>query len=645
MEKSVSSIIIDDLNDFSDFSNAKEWILANGIGGYASSTVTGLNSRRYHGLLIAPLKPPYQRTLLVAKIEDRACIDGKTVELSTNEYKNTIHPNGYKNIRSVSIYNDKVVWDFGVLEKSVQLLKGENTVVVTYKSKVKDDIMLELSPLLNARDFHSETIASSIPFNTEIVSASNRVVTAENIGQKIYVSASKGNFVPADYWYYDFYHRIEDERGLYPIDNHYCPFTIVSCLKGYEEVTLRLSTCEESEEKSCPYFSESTLLEVSQEENEDIRRLMLTAESFVVERGTKGDKTIIAGYHWFGDWGRDTAIAIPGLLFPLKKYETARNIFFTWAKNIKNGLIPNLFSDDDGGGAYNSVDAPLLFINTLREYILSSSDEKIAKELETYLLEIVSNYIKGTDFGIAMDSEDGLIKTTSSEWQLTWMDAKIGDYVVTPRNGKAVEINAMWYNALKFFSDFGLDNEYEPLAEKVKASFNEKFWCEEKGYLYDTISDDCANYALRPNQLFALSLRHSLIEDKSKAQKIVDTVTANLLTPYGLRSLSPADSMYRPEYIGDVWSRDTAYHQGTVWAWLIGPYIDAYLYAYGSGSREKKHCRELLKSLLEHTKNATCINSVSEIFDADFPHLPKGTVSQAWSVSEILRVWQKIKEG
>ena len=643
MNKSVSPIIIDDFSDFSDFSTTKEWILTNGIGGYASSTVTGLNSRRYHGLLVAPLNPPYQRTLLIAKVEDRACVEGENMELSTNEYKQTIHPDGYKNLYRVSIFHDKIVWDFGTLEKSVEIVKGENTVIVTYKSKIDTDILLELSPLLNARDFHSETVASSISFDTEILSTNSRVVTAENIGQKIYINASKGKFVPADYWYYDFYYRYEDERGLNPIDNHYCPFTIVGCLKGFEELTLRFSTCEESEADYCPYFSEDTFLEISKEENEDIRRLMLTAESFVVDRGYNGDKTIIAGYHWFGDWGRDTAIAIPGLLFPLRQYETARNIFFTWAKNIKNGLIPNLFSDDNGGGAYNSVDAPLLFINTLNEYILSSGDEKIAEELETYLREIVSNYIKGTDFGIIMDNEDGLIKTTSKEWQLTWMDAKIGDYVVTPRGGKAVEINALWYNALKFFNDFGLTREHESLAEKVKASFNEKFWCEDKGYLYDTISDDCANDVLRPNQLFALSLRHSLIEDRGKARQIVDTVTTNLLTPYGLRSLSPADNMYRPEYVGDVWSRDTAYHQGTVWAWLIGSYIDAYLYAYGNSGEEKRRCRELLNPLFEHTKSAACINSVSEIFDADFPHLPKGTVSQAWSVSEILRVWQKIK--
>jgi len=640
MKCGVNPIII---NEVKDSLRDNEWIITNGLGGFASSTICGINTRRYHGYLVASLNPPGDRTLCVAKVEDTVIVDDETINLSTNEYVDEVHPKGFENIKSVSIAPDSITWDYGIVKKNLQMVYGENKTIITYKCTSIEPIFLELTPLINARDFHSETVAGSIDFTTKFYEESNVVsITAENINQEIHISANRGRFIAAEYWYYNFLCCKEVDRGLNPIDNHYAPVILTANLNNGEELILIFSTnlgnSFLSEEK---FYPDEQIL--AEEENEDIKRLLIRADDFIVSRGQNGNKTIIAGYHWFGDWGRDTSISLPGLLFPLKRFDVARNIILTYTKHIKNGLVPNLFNDDGDGGAYNSVDASLLYCNVVREYIKASGDKKILDEIGTYLIEIVSNYMHGTKFTISMDSDDGLITTHAADWQLTWMDVKVNDIVVTPRMGKAIEVNALWYNALMMFSDYHISNDFVELARQVKKSFNDKFWYDEGNYLYDCIGDNCSS-KLRPNQLFALSLHHGLIDDSKRAKSILNSVTDKLLTPYGLRSLSPADSEYRPYYIGDQWSRDTAYHQGTVWTWLIGPYIDAYLNVYGNNSNVKKHCRELLFPILTHSREQAAVGTISEIFDATIPFEPRGTISQAWSVGEVLRVWYKLKD-
>jgi predicted glycogen debranching enzyme len=354
-------------------------------------------------------------------------------------------------------------------------------------------------------------------------------------------------------------------------------------------------------------------------------------------------KTVIACYHWFGDWGRDTMIALPGLCIQRRRFEDAAEILRTFAMARKNGLLPNLFMESGAGEAYNTVDASVWFFDAVYRYFQSTGDETLVQELRPALEEIVSCYRHGTDYGIHMDT-DGLIDASAPGWQLTWMDAKVGDWVVTPRMGKPVEVNALWYHGLRVMEEFAgmfdWRGGYGALADRVRTSFD-AYWFAGGGYLYD-VQGATPDARLRPNQLLAVSLPHSPV-DLERAKSIVQVVERHLLTPYGLRTLAPFDPEYRGYYGGNTWERDGAYHQGTVWAWLIGPFVDAYLRVHEHSAEAKAQCRTYLQPLLQHVWQ-TGVGSISEIFDADPPHAPKGTISQAWSVSEVLRAWEACRE-
>ena len=630
----------------------REWLLANGLGGYASATLCGMHTRRYHGLLVAALNPPGGRNLLVAKLEEVLTVQGQSFALSTNEYPGTIHPEGFNALRAFDLEADAVRMHFAAggaeIEKRVTVAQGENTTYVQYMNTGQLACALAMTALVNARDFHGETAPDSIGFtvNADLRAAPRVQVCPWWLPEGFWLSADAGCWQDDRTWYYQMAYRWERRRGLHDLDNHFSPGRFVCALQPGEAVTITLSLCPPGTPADAPV----AVAPVGADAPEEIAALYRTARSFLVRRGTVGDhavagRTVIAGYHWFGDWGRDTMIALPGLCLLTGQYAEAAAILRTFAAARRRGLLPNLFLDSGAGEAYNTVDAALWFVDAVDRYYRATADRATVAELRPALEEIIACYRDGTDFGIGMDA-DGLINAAAPGWQLTWMDAKVGDWVVTPRMGKPVEINALWYHALRVMAEFSREfawpgaEEYAALADRARAGFA-AYWHAEGEYLYDVLADR-PDGCLRPNQIFAVSLRHSPL-DPDHAAKVVAAVTRHLLTPYGLRTLAPGDTAYRGHYGGGVWERDGAYHQGTVWGWLIGPYVEAYLRVHDHAPAAKAHVRALLGPLLAHVRDAG-VGSISEIFDGDAPHAPRGTISQAWSVAETLRAWEMTQE-
>ena len=628
----------------------REWLLANGVGGYASATLCGMHTRRYHGLLVAALHPPGGRHLLVAKLEEELTVNGLTLPLSTNEYPGTIHPRGFEALREFDLTDNAVSMRFvaggAEVEKQITVVEGENTTFVSYRNTGDLPFALALTALVNARDFHGETAADSIAFNVHAERLAHGPAVRVSpwwMADGFWLAADAGEWTDAPTWFYQMTYSWERRRGLQDHDNHFSPGRFTCTLQPGETVTVTLSTLP-------PHEQNISRLEQPPRTTADppeIAQLYRTADSFLVQRASVGaqhvaGRTIIAGYHWFGDWGRDTMIALPGLCLLTGRYTEAAEILRTFAAARRRGLLPNLFLDSGEGEAYNTVDASLWFVDAVDRYFRATGDRALVEALRPALEEIIHYYRIGTDFGIGMTA-DGLIEASSPGWQLTWMDAKVGDWVVTPRMGKPVEINALWYNALRimedFARDFGWPGDYGALAARVLVSYD-AFWFADGGYLYDVLAAQ-PDARLRPNQIFAVSLRHSPLDD-ARARSVVAVVEQHLLTPYGLRTLAPFDPEYRPHYGGNTWERDGAYHQGTVWGWLIGPYMDAYLRVNGYSATAKAQGRALLQPLLAHIREAG-IGSISEIFDADPPHAPQGTISQAWSVAEFLRAWESCR--
>jgi len=635
----------------------REWLLPNGVGGYASATICGMLSRRYHGLLVAALTPPGGRTVLVAKLEEELLVDDICAAISTNEYPDVHYPLGYVYLTEFVLDADQATMRFVVgntiLEKQISAFQGENTTRIQYRNVGEAPFSLRLTALVNARDFHGETAYGSINFTTEVIRAAAGPavhVLPDWMPEGYWLYADSGTWEDNPTWYANMTYCWERQRGLTAEDNHFSPGRFVVHLDPGAGVTIILSTQEPALAPGVvlPAEHSNTDQETSAQDPPEITRLHRTADSFLVTRASAGQehlpggRTVIAGYHWFGDWGRDTMIALPGLCYSTGRLREAAEILRTFAVARQHGLLPNLFQEFGYGAAYNTVDAALWFVYALQQWYACSHDRTLVEELRPALEEIMHCYRTGTDFGIHMDT-DGLIEASAPGWQLTWMDAKVGDWVVTPRMGKPVEINALWYNALRvmasFAHDFGWPGDYNELADVVRTRFS-AYWYPDGGYLYDVLSAT-PDRRLRPNQIFAVSLPFSPL-DAAQARAVVDVVTRHLLTPYGLRTLAPDDPEYHGQYGGDTLTRDGAYHQGTVWAWLIGPYIDAYLRVHEYTAEAKSAGRLILSPLLAHLWDAG-LGSISEIFDGDFPHRPCGTVSQAWSVAEVLRAWEKCR--
>jgi len=629
-----------------------EWIETNGIGGWSSSTIIGTNTRKYHSLLMSALSSPVNRQTVVSGLDETVLIDGKTYNLSTNIYPNAVQPEGYRNFYKFEkrIFPEFLFHVAGIkIKKTISCIYGENTVIVSYKFfDNSNPVEFEIKPFLSSRYYHS--LQNSINTTDYSIDHFDNILLLKkaNEEQAVYIKTTDAEFINSPDIYYNFEFPEERNRGLDFRENLFTPGTFKSNIKPNSEICFLISTED-------PYLkvpSELVLLETRRRNNlvnktmpvTDVWNVLLLAADQFIVRKDKQLKTIIAGYHWFGDWGRDTMISLPGLTLATKRYADAKKILKAFTNYIDMGMLPNRFPDEAEKPEYNTVDATLWFFIAIYYFYLETKDKKFVLEyLYPKLKDIIEWHEKGTRYNIHEDT-DGLLYSGEDGVQLTWMDAKVDNWVVTPRTGKAVEINTLWYNAIKimeFLSEEignsdSVDN-YNKKSKATKKSFNKQFWNEKGNYLFDYINNDYKDPSVRPNQLFALSLPFPLIT-KVKGKKIMNLIEKELLTPYGLRSLSPVDPNYKMVYQGNQYSRDGAYHQGTVWSWLIGAYADALYYVYGDKAQNK--IQKIFTNIIPHLSKA-CIGTVSEIFDGESPHNAKGAVAQAWSVAELLRIYKK----
>ncbi len=634
-----------ELNNF-ESARSLEWLETNGLGGYASSTVSGANSRRYHCLLVAAMHPPVGRMVLVSKLEEALQVGEQRFELGSNQYPGAIYPEGFKHLTKFERDLFPVFcFEAGgvVLKKTVACLHGENTTLVMYEVlQAPSPFVMEWIALYSCKDFHSEAHANdNIHHNYLFQDGVFRTFNYQGCPE-FFISVPGSEFQEHKTWYYNFEHAVEHYRGLDFKEDLFTHGKFKRELKQGDCFGIVLSTEDPSGRDAVQLFNRERKRReeiVKGNVHQQWRALVLAADQFIVKRGELN--TIIAGYPWFSDWGRDTMIALPGLCLATGRWNEARNILRKFSENVSEGMLPNRFPDYGEAPEYNTFDATLWFFVAVYKYYQASQDAEFVKEVLPVLQDIIQWHIKGTRYQIKVDESDGLLRGGQPGVQLTWMDAKVGDWVVTPRIGKPVEINALWYNALKIFSQLskgigaeGKINDVEELAKRVLSSFNEKFWNKEASSLYDCIADGSPNAEMRPNQLYAISLPFPLLT-KEKAKKVLKAVEDHLATPKGLRSLNREHPDYKPSYGGTVWQRDGAYHQGTVWSFLIGPYIDAILFV--EGAKGKPRASKILNEFLQHLDEG-CVGSVSEIFDAELPHAPRGCFAQAWGVAEPLRV-------
>ncbi|MFB3891321.1 MAG: amylo-alpha-1,6-glucosidase [Phycisphaerae bacterium] len=632
---------------------AKEWLLANSLGAYASSTVVGCNARRYHGLLVAATMPPVGRIVALSTVMEQVTIGGTKYELATNEFADTFSPRGSTLL--AEFRNDAAamfIYRAGGAEilKEVLLADAANAVAIRYTIK-GGPATIDLWPFASMRDYHGLRKASEphqMTFQSTLggISIQDRMLSQ----QALFLSAGDGPFTPRPQWWYRFCYRIDIARGQDGFEDLYTPGCFTCALEEGRPVQLTASlrdpirvdfpTMLDRRRKRMADLAAS----VAAKGDETSQRLAMATDAFVVQRhfpGSPPSLTVVAGYPWFADWGRDAFIALPGLLLCTGRFEQARAVFRTFAGSISQGLIPNRFDDYATSAHYNSIDASLWFIVAAERYVAATGDRDFWREtLMPAADAILTAYQNGTMFDIRADA-DGLLTGGSRGTQLTWMDAKLGDEVITPRHGKAVEVNALWHCAHRIMADRcrGIDNamaaRYAHAADLIGPVFVKTFWHEQLGWLHDCISDNWPDASLRPNQILAVSLPHCPL-DAAKQAAIVRIITEKLLTPRGLRTLSPDDSRYRRRYGGSWESRDRAYHQGTVWAWLIGPFIEAYLKVEGGKPFAVAQARKWLEPF-DQTLHEAGIGYISEIFDGDAPHRPNGCIAQAWSVAEVLR--------
>ncbi len=640
---------------------APEWLCTNGLGGFASGTVAGLLTRRYHGLLVAALAPPLGRTLLVAKADETVEYGGHAYPLFANRWAGgTVDPHGYRHAERFRLEGTTPVWTYAcadlLLEKRVFMDPGANTTYVRYRVLRGSGLVeLALTLLVNYRDYHGSTRGPGWQMRVEPVPHGLRV-SAYDGARPVLLLTRGAAFTPAHTWYERFDRARERERGLDAEEDHLCVGTARATLRPGGELTLVCSTEADPGLDGAAAWErrrahEADLLArwrraepAAAEAPAWIERLVLAADQFVVRRPTADDvggMSVIAGYHWFGDWGRDTMIALPGLTLATGRPEVARSILATFARFVDQGMLPNRFPDAGEQPEYNTVDATLWYFEAIRAYHAATQDDALLKELHPVLEAIVDWHQRGTRYGIAEDPADGLLRAGEPGVQLTWMDAKVGDWVVTPRIGKPVEVNALWYNALRAMGAFarrlGLTAEpWERRAGRVRAGFD-SFWNAAAGCCYDVIDGpEGTDDALRPNQIFAVSLAESPLPPERR-RAVVDACARHLLASFGLRSLAPGHPAYRGRYEGGPRERDGAYHQGPVWGWLLGPFALAHLRVYGDAAAARAFLAPMASHLADYG-----VGSVAEIFDGDPPFTPRGCVAQAWSVAETLRAWVEI---
>jgi predicted glycogen debranching enzyme len=635
-----------------DEARGREWLETNGLGGFASSSITGLNTRRYHGLLVAATRPPVGRLVLLSKLEETLIIDGRRFELSSNQYPGVVHPQGHKYLRAFRL-DPFPVFTYSVegveLEKSVFMVQGENTTVVRYDVKIdgpaRTDLRLEVRVLVAFRDYHSTTHENGA-LDPEVNAEDSRLTIRPYEGLPALHFAHDAEEVErSSWWNRNLEYAAERERGLDFQEDLFSPFALKFDMNTRTRAAIVASTERRDVRDVEAYRSaegarRASLLARSPSGEELVRSLATAADQYVVARGE--GKTVIAGYHWFSDWGRDTMISLPGLTLVTGQTDVARSMLLEFARHVDRGMLPNRFPDAGEAPEYNTADATLWFFEAVRALLKYTDDyEFVRRDLYGVLKDVVERHERGTRYQIHVD-DDGLLFAGEAGVQLTWMDARVAGREVTPRTGKPVEIQALWYNALRVMEalsrEFGLredERKYGAMAARASASFERQFWNEGAGCLYDVVNGEERDGSIRPNQIIAASLTHTMLSEE-KARRVVEAVERELLTPFGLRSLARSDSQYRGRYEGGPEARDGAYHQGTVWAWLLGPFITAYVKAHGRSAASKRQVAAWLAPIRTHLKDAG-LGHVSEIFDGDAPHTPRGCVAQAWSVAEILR--------
>jgi predicted glycogen debranching enzyme len=654
----------------------REWLVTNGLGGYASGTISGAATRRYHGLLIAAHPAPLGRVMMVNHLWEFVRLpDYRTVQFGGEEkVDNQLHIHGAEYLAEFHLEAGLPVWRYRVegfeLEKRVYFAYRQNTVFVRYRLAAgSGKVRLKLKPSVHFRG-HDDAVSTELGGPYVLTAVDDRY---ELSGRGPYptlrmaVDDGRSGFTSQPERIADIIYRVEERRGYEYKGALYSPGQFRTDLEPGKAVTLMLST-EPWEHVRAVNPEHALAAEV------DRRRrlvgqavpaaragfpaeLVLAADQFIfmpvarvgdeARAHAQGDeaRSVIAGYHWFTDWGRDTMISLEGLTLATGRHADAGYILRTFAQHIKDGLIPNLFPEGGQEGLYHTADATLWYFHALKRYVNYTGDRVTLRQLLPKLKDVIDHHVRGTRFGIGVDPADGLLRQGAEGYQLTWMDAKVGDWVVTPRRGKAVEICALWYNALRLMEGWVREEEgseaaapFAERAEKCRDSFNRRFWYADGGYLFDVLDgpDGKNDPSLRPNQVFAVSLDHPVL-DREKWRPVLGVVKDKLLTPVGLRSLAPGSPDYKPRYFGDLRTRDAAYHQGTVWAWLIGPFVDAWLRAYPD---DRAGAAKLLGGFREHMGEA-CVGSISEIFDAEAPFTPRGCIAQAWSVAEVLRCLEK----
>jgi predicted glycogen debranching enzyme len=647
-----------------DVAEQREWLVTNGIGGFASGTVSGNLTRRYHGLLVAAQHPPVGRMQLVAKVDETVRYDALDYALATNRWASgAIEPRGYVHIESFRLDGTTPVWRFAIgdalLEKRVWMRQGENTTYVQYTMlRGSQSMELDLRIFINYRDFHSNTHAGNWRMKIDAVK-NGLQITAFDGAIPFYLLSAGAKVEPRHDWSRDYFLPLEKYRGLDDREDYLLAAAFRPVLQRNQSVTIIFSTnastaLDGEVARAQNAKRESDLL--AQWSSADVtaasvapawvRQLILAADQFVVKRDVPNDpddsdgKSIIAGYHWFGDWGRDTMIALPGLTLATGRAGIAKKILESFARYIDGGMLPNNFPDARGRPEYNTVDAALWFFEAVRQYFAATQDIETLAKLFPVMSQMIDAHMAGTRYHIHVDQADGLLYAGEPGVQLTWMDAKVADWVVTPRMGKPVEINALWFNALETMTSLApaANKSPEPftkLAERVKQSFS-KFWNDRAGYCYDVldapgIGNDAA---LRPNQIFAVSLPQSPLPAKQQ-KAVVDICARRLVTSYGLRSLAQTEPGYQGHYGGNIRERDGAYHQGTVWGWLLGPFVLAHLRVYADRDAALSFLEPLGKQIHSHG-----LGTLSEIFDGEPPFTPRGCIAQAWTVAEVLRAWR-----
>ncbi|WP_414569255.1 amylo-alpha-1,6-glucosidase [Nostoc sp. CCY 9925] len=644
-----------------DIAESREWLVTNGIGGYASGTVAGLLTRRYHGLLVAALQPPLGRTLLLAKLDETVLYGDRFYSLNSNRWADgSVSPHGYQHIENFSLEGTVPLWRFAVadalLEKRIWMQQAANTTYVQYTlRRATQPLKLTLKAIVNYRDYHSDTHNYN-NWQMSIEQVEQGIcITAYPDAVPIYLLTDHASASPVHNWYYNFDLAIERYRGLSDKEDHLHAATFEVTLNLGESLTFVASTHKQAELNGEAALKHRHTLEqkliglwkANRPLNAAdfpawVNHLVLAADQFIVDRSVAEDpygKTIIAGYPWFSDWGRDTMISLPGLTLATGRPEVARSILRTFARHVDQGMLPNRFPDAGETPEYNTVDATLWYFEAIRAYYNATEDNDLLMELFPVLADIINWHCRGTRYNIRLDATDGLLYAGDQGVQLTWMDAKVGDWVVTPRIGKPIEVNALWYNALRTMAKFARligkpHQEYEAIADRAQIRFS-RFWNQETGYCYDVLdTPDGDDASGRPNQIFAVSLPESPLTP-AQQKAVVDICGQMLLTSHGLRSLAPNHPQYQVKYGGNQYQRDSGYHQGTVWGWLLGPFVLAHLRVY----KNAKQARQFLQPMANHL-TAHGIGSLSEIFDGDPPMTPRGCIAQAWTVAEVLRAWQ-----